>query len=101
MTITDDRSTTCPAWCRADHEADERRRRESVQATVRLLAADGLHVEPVLDTFRVHTVRVQHTVEVGHMPVRTARGERPVPLRVTWSRSRTSYSAADHTEGAG
>ncbi len=51
MTITDDRpTTTCPAWCRADHEADERRRLESVKATARLLAAGGLQVEPVLDT---------------------------------------------------
>ncbi len=42
MTITDDQpTTTCPAWCRADHEADERRRLESVQATVRLLAAEA------------------------------------------------------------
>ncbi len=55
--LIDDRPTaTCPAWCRADHEADERRRRESVQATARQLAAEGLHVQPVLDTFRVHTV---------------------------------------------
>ncbi len=47
---------TCPAWCTADHEADERWRQKSVQATARQLAAEGLHVEPVLDTFRVHTV---------------------------------------------
>ncbi len=57
-------TTTCPAWCRADHEADERRRLESVAATARQLAAEGLHVEPVLDTFRVHTV------EVGQVTVR-------------------------------
>ncbi len=66
----------CPPWCRADHEADERRRRESVEATARQLAAEGLHVEPVLDTFRVHTV------EVSQVTVRADAAEEPAALRV-------------------
>ncbi len=68
--------TTCLAWCRADHEADERRRLESVQVTARQLAAEGLLVEPVLDTFRVHRV------EVGQVSVRAGAAEEPAALRV-------------------
>ncbi len=65
---------TCPPWCRADHEADERRRFEGVQATARQLAAEGLLVEPVLDTFRVHRV------EVGQVSVRAGAAEQPAAL---------------------
>ncbi len=50
--------------------------RESVQATARQLAAEGLQVEPVLDTFRVHTV------EVGQVTVRAGAAEEPAALRV-------------------
>ncbi len=66
----------CPTWCRADHEADERRRLESVRATARQLAAEGLQVEPVLDTFRVHRV------DVGQVVVRAGAAEEPAALRV-------------------
>ncbi len=68
----------CPTWCRADHEADERRRLESVRATARQLAAEGLQVEPVLDTFRVHRV------DVGQVVVRAGAAEEPAALR-GWS----------------
>ncbi len=56
--------------------ADERRRRASVQATVRQLAAEGLHVEPVLDTYRLHSA------EVGRVLVRVGPQEQREALRV-------------------
>ncbi len=77
MTVVGSRpATTCPPWCRADHEADERRQYESAQAMARQFAAEGLHVEPVLDTFRMHTL------EVGQVTVRAGADEEPAALRV-------------------
>ncbi len=77
MTATDDRpTTTCPAWCRADHAADMQRRREMAAEVDRQLGVppgEGLLVETYL----------LHQVEVGRMPLRTGRDERPAPLRVT------------------
>ncbi len=76
MTITDDRPTTCPPWCRADHAADMQRRREMAADTALSLAADGLFVNPVLDTYRMHTA------EVGRVVVRAGQHETPAELLV-------------------
>ncbi len=88
MTITDDRpTTTCPTWCRADHAADLQRRRDVAQDTARDLAAEGLCVEPVLDTYRLHRV------EVGCVPVRVGPQERRDLLRVVLQQLETSTAA--------
>ena len=54
----DDRPATCPAWCRADHEMDMWRRRESAHAIARSLAAEGLHRPPMIETYRRHSAEV-------------------------------------------
>ncbi len=56
MTVVGSRpAPTCPTWCTADHEAELQRRREMAEDTARSLAADGLFVNPVPDTYRMHT----------------------------------------------
>ncbi len=68
--------STCPPWCTTDHAADMQRRREMAAEVDRQLGVppgEGLLVETYL----------LHQVEIGRMPVRTGRDERPAPLRVT------------------
>ncbi len=90
MTITDDRPTTCPTWCRTDHAADMQRRHEMAAEVDRQLGVppgQGL----VVDTYLLHQV------EVGRMPVRTGRAERPAPLRVTVEQVEDVDGTADST----
>ncbi len=80
----------CPTWCRADHAADMQRRREMAAEVDRQLGVppgQGLVVETYL----------LHTVEVGRMPVRTGRDERPAPLRVTVEQFEDVDGTADST----
>ncbi len=70
MTVVGSRpAPTCPTWCTADHEAELQRRREMAEDTARSLAADGLFVNPVPDTYRMHTA------EVGRVVVRASASE--------------------------
>ncbi len=68
--------STCPPWCTTDHAAEMQRRREMAEHTAWSLAADGLFVEPVLDTYRMHSA------EVGRIVVRAGQHERPAELLV-------------------
>ncbi|MDP9466769.1 MAG: hypothetical protein M3P31_05970 [Actinomycetota bacterium] len=90
MTLTDDRPTTCPPWCTVDHAAELQRRREMAAEVDRQLGVPpggGLLVETYL----------LHRVEVGRMPVRTGRDERPAPLRVTVEQFEDVDGTADST----
>ncbi len=83
MSITDDRpTTTCPSWCRADHEAEMQRRREMAAEVDRYLGVPPLRLVSspmgelgqgfVVETYLLHTVEVgRRGAGSSARPVRT------------------------------
>ncbi len=106
MSITDDRpTTTCPSWCRADHEAEMQRRREMAAEVDRYLGVPPLRLVSspmgelgqgfVVETYLLHTVEVgRRGAGSSARPVRTG-------MRVTVEQFEDVDGTAESTGAAG